>query len=104
MGKNVFRDPFAENMNRAKKTPEELEKYNYTQKLTGGFPIDLYGSEEVDSAIMAEIRVIKERFTDVDLPSVREFLTYAIREDGPHSNLSKEERQRVFDIVLEYFA
>ena len=98
------RDPFAEKQAKAKMSPDDVRKYNAIQKKTGGIPLDPYGSEGVCDAINTTIQVLKDKHKDADMEYIQGAVSYTMREDGPYSELTEDERQRVVDIIVDYFS
>ncbi len=99
-----MRDPFAERQARLSLKPEDVLRHNALQKILGGFPIDPYQSEDVERAVESIIKVLREKGKTNDMKYVVEATTHTMREDGPYAELTEEERQRVVDIVTDYFS
>ncbi len=99
-----MRDPFAEKRAQSSLKPEDIIKYNALQKILGGFPLDPYKSEGVGQAVESIIKVLREKGKTNDMEYIIDATTHTMRKDGPYAELTKEERQRVIDIVTDYFS
>ncbi len=84
-------------------SPEDVKKYNAVQKLVGGVPLDPYGSWEVCEAVKSIIEAVKKGHADAGQEWIRGAAEHAVRDGGPCPGLTKAERQRVVELVVEYF-
>lgn len=100
------RDKGSSSREEKKIPPEDVLKYNALQKKMGGIPLDPLGSEAVCRALNAIITTMKENYPDKmsDIEWINGAIEYMMRGDGPWSELTGAERDRVISIVKDYFS